>query len=281
VFKRGDMGSGVQELQGLLIRLGYALPRWGADGHLGNETLGAMARFLADHGGGYHSADLDAILEEDVRLVKHVAESAIPATFPGVDFFDLRMESNRGNIHGRRAWSAITGITLHQTACDLGRERPSRWDTLSAHVGASREGNVFWVHDFEHTVWHANELNKSTVGLECEGNYPGVVGHSSTVWQPGGDALMVVTPELVTAAQEAIRWICATIQAHGGKVTHLYAHRQTAGSRRADPGEELWKLVAMPMLGKLALSDGGPQFKLDNGRVIPEAWNPQYVGNPY
>jgi hypothetical protein len=90
-----------------------------------------------------------------------------------------------------------------------------------------------------------------------------------------------VTPELVKAAQDAIRWICQTVAAHGGKVVNLYAHRQTAGSRRADPGEEIWKQVALPMMAELSLSDGGPTFKIDNGRVIPEAWNPEYLGNVY
>lgn len=272
MLTRGDKGQAVTELQEQLVALGYPLPRWGADGSLGNETLGAVTRFLADHGDGYIDADPETVSDEELALIQKVsAATAWPIPVPGKLFYDLRRESDSRNIHGRRRWAQITGITMHQCGVDLGAEKPGRWDTLSAHVGASCEGNVFWVHELEHLVWHGNELNGSTVGLECEGLYPGVAG------QPG----QVVTPELVKAAQEAIRWICGVVQIHGGQVTHLYAHRQTAGSRRADPGEELWKLVALPVMAELGLSDGGPKFRIDNGRVIPEAWNPAYLGNAY
>ena len=94
---------------------------------------------------------------------------------------------------------------------------------------------------------------------------------------------MVVTPELVYAAQEAIRWICQVVAQHGGMVQNLYAHRQTAASRRADPGQELWQQVAIPMIEALGLTDGGPTFKIDNGRPIPSMWNldPAYADNAY
>lgn len=272
MLSRGDKGQAVKELQERLVVLGYPLPRFGADGDLGNETLGAVARFLADHASGYVDADPDVVGDGELALIEQIYQkTAWPVPVPGVVFYDLRKESDARNIHGRRSWTKISGITLHQCGCDFGNEKPGRWDTLSAHVGASREGNVFWVHDLEHIIWHGNELNGFTVGVECEGLYPGLAG------QPG----QTVTPELVKAAREAIHWIVQLVAAHGGKVEHLFAHRQTAGSRRADPGEEIWKQVALPVMAEIGLTDGGPRFKIDNGRVIPEAWNPDYAGNRY
>lgn len=282
MLTRGSKGAAVVTLQKELLGLGYRLPRWGADGSLGNETLDAVTHCLADHGEGYVDADRNVVSDFELQLIQRVyAATQERPLLPGLQFYDQRAKAAGGCFSGRRAWTKITGITLHQTACDFGREKPDRWNTLHAHVGASREGNVFWVYDFELIVWHGNELNGFTVGLECEGNYPGVVDDHTTLWQPGGGNMMTVTPQLVTGAQGAIRWICTTVAQHGGQVKNLYAHRQTAASRRADPGEEIWKLVALPMMDELGLSDGGPTFKIDNGRPIPMAWNPMYQGNPY
>jgi hypothetical protein len=276
MLSRGDKGPAITELQQRLLALGYPLPRWGADGDLGNETLKAVTLFLADHAAGHVDDDPEVVDDGELALVQQVyAATGQAIQLPGLNFFDLRKESDRRNIIGRRAWQEILGITLHQCAVDFGHEKPERWDTLAAHVGISLEGNVNWVHDFEHIVPHGNELNKPTVGIEFEGAFPGIVALR------GPGRMQSPTPAQVKAGHEAIPWIVAVCAAHGSKLTRLNAHRQTAATRRGDPGEELWKLVALPMLGKLALSDGGPQFKIDNGRVIPEAWNPAYIGNPY
>lgn len=281
-LRRGAAGPDVARLQEMVMALGYPLPRWGADGHLGSETLDAVTRLLAAHAQGWVDDDRDLVSTEEMGILETLYEATqAPLTLPGLEFHDLRTTATYDAVGGRRAWALVTGITLHQTACDFGAERPERWNTLHAHVGASREGHVFWCHDFDRVVWHGNELNGRTVGLEMEGNYAGVAGDRSTAWQPGNGALMVPTPELVTASCAAIRWICQVVAQHGGQVKYLFAHRQTAGSRRADPGAELWQQVALPMLAELGLSDGGPVFKIDNGRPIPEAWNPAYVGNEY
>ena len=62
MLKRGDKGQAVKELQQWLITAGYALPRWGADGSLGDETLAAVARCVADH------ADRDPAVVDDAEL---------------------------------------------------------------------------------------------------------------------------------------------------------------------------------------------------------------------
>ena len=50
LMQKGDSGAAVVKLQQSLILLGFALPRFGADGHLGDETLTAVARFRAERG---------------------------------------------------------------------------------------------------------------------------------------------------------------------------------------------------------------------------------------
>lgn len=276
MLTRGDKGPVVLALQEQLLTLGYTLPRWGADGDLGGETLKAVTLFLADHAAGHADDDPEVVDDGELAIIRQVYSATgqdIP--LPGMNFFDLRKESDRGHIIGRRSWQEITGITLHQCAVDFGHEKPARWDTLAAHLGISLEGNVHWVHEFFHVVPHGNELNKPTIGVELEGAFPGIVALR------GPGRMQSPTPAQVKAAHETLPWIVAVCAAHGSRITDLFAHRQTAATRRGDPGEEIWKLVALPMISKLGLTDGGAGFKIDNGRPIPEAWNPSYVGIPY
>jgi len=45
----GDSGSAVEKLQKDLLKLGYKLPKYGADGDFGEETLAAVLKFQEDN----------------------------------------------------------------------------------------------------------------------------------------------------------------------------------------------------------------------------------------
>lgn len=45
LLKKGCVGADVKELQELLMQLGYSLPKYGADGDYGNETVEAVIKF--------------------------------------------------------------------------------------------------------------------------------------------------------------------------------------------------------------------------------------------
>lgn len=49
-IRKGNKGEAVKILQEALIRLGYPLPKYGADGDFGNETLAALKDFQQDNG---------------------------------------------------------------------------------------------------------------------------------------------------------------------------------------------------------------------------------------
>lgn len=49
-LKKGCKGEDVKQLQRDLISFGYNLPKWGADGSFGNETLAAVKRFQLNNG---------------------------------------------------------------------------------------------------------------------------------------------------------------------------------------------------------------------------------------
>lgn len=175
-----------------------------------------------------------------------------------------------------RAWSKVTGICLHQTACLLG-ERPERWDGVGCHVGITRAGKEIWLHDWNREVAHGNGWNAQCVGIEIDGLYAGVEGRIETVWDdpstPQREQPMVLTREAIEAAKHCIRRICREVAEHGGQVRALVAHRQSSKSRRNDPGEAIWKEIALPMVAELGLSDGGAGFEI-GGYPIPREWDP-------
>lgn len=49
-LRKGSKGTAVKEMQNLLMKHGYALPNYGADGDFGNETLAAVKAFQYDKG---------------------------------------------------------------------------------------------------------------------------------------------------------------------------------------------------------------------------------------
>lgn len=49
-LKKGSQDPYVLTAQQELLALGYRLPRFGADGELGDETISAYGEFLASHG---------------------------------------------------------------------------------------------------------------------------------------------------------------------------------------------------------------------------------------
>lgn len=285
VMRRGDAGEVVKGLQEMLVELGYPLPRWGIDGDLGIETLDALARLLRDHEQPLAAAG--TITEAQLAFVYRLRDlqrmtPARPQIEDGM-FFDVRASADRRFVIQRRAWSEVTGICLHQTACTLG-ERPQRWATIGAHLGVTRAGRVIWMHDLHYAIVHGNGFNTNTVGIEMEGSYPGIEGDLSTFWhlkeQPNLEP-QSPTAELVEAARATVRWLCAVVASHGGKVTSLVAHRQASDERKADPGSALWQQVALPLMCELSLSDGGPGFKIDSGYPIPEAWDASRAGVRY
>ena len=73
LLKRGMVGSDVKALQELLMQLGYALPKYGADSEFGTETEKALLAFQKKAGleadGKYgektHAALMDAVADDD------------------------------------------------------------------------------------------------------------------------------------------------------------------------------------------------------------------------
>lgn len=80
VLKNGMEGEDVKELQADLIRLGYDLGKWGADGDFGDATEEAVKRFQKDR---RLTVDGEAGKTTVAALEKALAKQEKPVTDPG------------------------------------------------------------------------------------------------------------------------------------------------------------------------------------------------------
>lgn len=285
MLKRGDKGPDVVALQDKLIQLGYPLPRWGADGDLGQETIDAFALFMHAHGA---EADInpDRFEDEELAMIdRALAAEHVPGSY-GFDYVDLRTQSNRKNDHGPRSWKEITAIVLHQTACELA-QNPTRMLNVGAHyvvAGLNSGRTVYHLHDEDRVIWHANAFNQRAVGIEVNGLYAGEEGNLATVWDDPSTKKRE-TPSrwsetTVPVTMDLCRSICERVRAHGGRVKFILPHRQASKDRENDPGSRLWKEVGVELQRELGLSDGGIGFTA-GGFPIPEIWDARCKGIHY
>jgi peptidoglycan hydrolase-like protein with peptidoglycan-binding domain len=306
VLEMGDTGPKVQEFQRKLIELDHDLPRFGADGGFGDETLVAVKEFQVENPALVGQEDAFAAQGVGPLTYKAVLDaSPTPTpTFPpppssgtslpgsppaGVIVTKDSHALKKGS--GTRSLAAIKGVTLHQTATVLG-ETPSRWHNVACHIAITRTGKIVYNNDFAKIVWHGNGFNATTIGIEIDGHFAGLESLDpktgvwtpdlSTYWRPASDPdrkPLSVTAAQVEACKQVIRWIHRLVGSAGGRLTHVLAHRQSSPSRIGDPGERIWRLVAEPLLEELSLTDGGPDFWiLDSkgrpGKPLPEPWAP-------
>ena len=284
-MKSGDRGVEVRDLQLKLLALGYHLPRFGADGDLGDETLAAISAFRVDQGLMQPADDFVTTIPQKVVKAIEDAYTGLMQRPPPRSPVDLTNAHPGGQWRPRaqRPWSSITGITLHQTAVLFG-ERPERWFTLSAHLGVTRGGLSYLICPLDRIVWHGNGLNGSDVGIEVDGYFEGIEGKIRTFWKPPTDLTrqpLQPSPEQIAATRATVQWICDEVGRNGGQVKFIHAHRQSSADRQSDPGSRIWQDVGIWAQHNLALSDGGKNFKVGTGLKIPEAWDPSRTGVIY
>ena len=174
----------------------------------------------------------------------------------------------------KRPWSNISGVTLHQTGCEM-PSNPAGWDRVNAHIGITQEGLCILINDPTYFIWHAQGLSDETIGLEIEGNFEGIDGDMSTLWKGGGGPHHL-NPKMMAAIEQARLWISEQFKANGKEWKHIYAHRQSARSRIGDPGEEIWRQVGIPWRNLIVTVDHYDKFThFGTGRPIPYMWGYQ------
>lgn len=181
----------------------------------------------------------------------------------------------------------LTGITLHQTACNMG-ERIERYDTIGSHWAVLRSGNVIRLCDDTRVIYHGHGWNNLCTSIEVDGRYSGLLDDPSTAvdealrttWNspstPERDLPQQVTEAAMRSTRMLVRWIVANAAKQGHTIKVLCAHRQASKDRQNDPGQAIWQAVALPLHRELGLGDGGPGFKIGDGYPISTKWNPAY-----
>lgn len=137
-LKKGMEGSDVKAMQELLIQLGYDLPKYGADGKFGAETLAALQAFQKDaeleqdcmYGDLTHQALMDAIADDDVGKEETVTPDQPEAPDDEDETTELAtvvITSEGGKVNIRvgngtnygRITSVAPGTTFHYVATAL------------------------------------------------------------------------------------------------------------------------------------------------------------------
>lgn len=297
-MKYGDRGPDVHEMQEALINHGCSLPRHGHDGHFGDETLSALHKFEKRHDlhlttkkTNVNPKSLKA-LEGDSR-----DDDAVPIpptrTIKDVPLYDLKDEPWKERnpkkfklIHGKpviRRAENITGITIHQTAAKYGVAEyqvnaaggdkelalARRSLRVACHVMAFHDGFVAWPNPLHWYVQHGNGFNSFELGLEIDGNYPGVMGNKT--WN--GKKSTEVTESVILAARAAIELMVIEGRKMGMPIEYIHAHRQSSGTRRDDPGETLWKRVVLDFAVPVVGLKTEPTRTLGKGKPIPTKWD--------
>lgn len=170
-----------------------------------------------------------------------------------------------------RAWESIVGVVLHQTGCAM-PSNPIGWQNVNAHYGITQEGIPILINRPEDMIWHAQGLSKLSIGIEIEGNFEGVEGLAKTLWAKGGGPHFL-TDLMIKAAGIIFDNVMDRFTSNGQKWRSVWAHRQSAKSRRGDPGSEIWQKIAKPWIFSLNCSKYEPRTWVGAGRPIPTVWD--------
>ena len=275
-IKVGDNGPDIVRLQKKLESHGYKLPKYGADGWAGLETLRAALRFVRDRKLPWKN--YKRYTEIPVSVCMFIMDEPFEEQ-PSRGMVDVTDKHPLYNGYRTlRDLKKITAAVLHQTSCHLGT-KPERWYTLGAHFGLPPDGNIFYINKLNVVMWHANWFNKFSVGIEIDGNFQGLEGRDNTRWTPGGRKSSLTSAQIV-AAKETIIWICKEVEKHGGRITDILAHRQTSKNRVNDPGSAIWKEIGLWAQKELGLNNE-PLYTKGSGLTIPEEWDHRAVHDFY
>ena len=287
-MRYGDRGSDVVEVQRILLARGYALPRYGADGVLGAETWAALEAYARDARLTWNPEVPPPVLEDLVVPSSLVVDLVSKQTNPPSDPSKWKVSNGKVVVRDPKT---VSGIMLHQTgvwysvssqqvSAALGDRHAAlhtRGLNVACHAiafdgkGANLQcGHGVATARLDWYCYQANTANSESVGLEVEGVYPGLE-------TPG---CVVPSQRVVDAARAAVRYMVETGRAQGMPIQYIWAHRQSSANRRGDPGESLWREVALDFaVAELGL-ETQPSRTWGDGRPIPVEWQLQGVG-PY
>lgn len=142
LLKKGRKGEDVRTLQELLMELGYALPKYGADGDFGSETKKAVKDFQQDNGltvdGQYgeksHAALMGILAEREAQEDEDGEKETVEAVFVEITGGTVNVRNGAGTQHD------IVTVVRKGTVCVWRATAANGWHAVILPGG--REG---WV----------------------------------------------------------------------------------------------------------------------------------------
>jgi len=268
----GQGGPAVRRLQEILECLGF-------DAGPVDGVFGPSTRRLVEEIQQIEGLSQDGIVGTHTwkRLLARIEESRSMFKVDGNGLHDITGLHDPPKLFGwLRNWDMITGVTLHQTGCEM-PQRPMGWGRVNAHYGITQEGLPILINDPRDMLWHAQGLSKTTIGIEIEGNYRGLEANPRTLWEPGGGPHNL-NELMMDAAEIIFEDISRQFEAAGQRWGRVYGHRQASHNRRADPGQEIWRRIGLDWSHRLNASHHTPKLQFGKGRPIPKAWDPHGKG---
>ncbi len=184
----------------------------------------------------------------------------------------------------------VTGVTIHQTACIFGPlkdpiARHRRALGVACHaLSFGIDRTVVLANPLRSYVWHGNGFNAYELGLEVEGHFSGLLDDPrttprrediETMWN--GKTPTQMTADILETACEALRILVELGRLEGMPIEYVHAHRQSSGTRRADPGEGIWRDLILGFAVPVLNLKTQPRRAIGTGRPIPRTWDPSAV----
>jgi hypothetical protein len=269
-MKRGQHDDSIKRFQEQILLINpHALPRYGADGWLGDETFHAIATLLKDES----IEDADAITKEQEAIIDRMVKDAKGGT--QVHYLDVRAKSSKAEKHGLRSCDEMD-LVWHQTDCEMG-EREERYYGVPVHFVVTSGGKIIQLHSVEYLVYGAHALNRKGISIEVEGHFEGIEGNPKTYpsyHKDAGRTPQKLTDLQIQAAFECARIIKGQVEALDGKLRYQLTHRQGTNQRTRDPGSEICKKIILPLSTQLGVPFPW-ELTWGKGQQVPKEWHPE------
>jgi hypothetical protein len=234
----------------------------------------ASAREPAKGSGKHAGGDPEPEPDPDPEREPEGGSDPAPSTYPdeAPDFVNLMGVSPPEKRHGTR--SDVWSIVLHQMGFSRGND-PSRYRKVTAHFIITPDGTIAQLHPVDAYLYSSNGLNAGSVAVEFAGNLPSRSRSTDPkrFWSPGTHGMDQLTGAQVAAGRLLIQTLRDNVfPARGWELRNVLAHRQAHGGKGNDPGPDVWGNVAGWAVNELGMGWGGPDFSVDTGLPIPQAW---------
>lgn len=173
-----------------------------------------------------------------------------------------------GNITTRDP-KTIDAVVLHQTACSIGpaadnARRKRRVLEWPYHAVTYDDGDTVLAHAPALYTYHANALNKRSLGFAVEGHFSAFIGQEKALHSP-------YTEAQADGARRGLKRLVGDARAAGCPVRYVLAHRQSNIARGGDPGEYWFRLLSRFARDELGL-ETLPQLRVGDGQALPPKW---------